>query len=106
MLTLAWIYRPQLLTCDRYPLSKLLEVFYTRELAARTKTGGKSGVIINYVNPGLCHSRLSRDATFFLEVMKFFLARKTEHGSRTLVNAAAMGEETHGAYLSDCHVAE
>ena len=92
--------------CNRYPLSKLLEVFYTRELAARTKASGKSSVIINYLNPGLCHSRLSRDGPFLLEVMKFFLARSTEKGSRTLVNAAAQGEESHGAYLSDCHVAE
>ncbi|KAI9851406.1 MAG: CDP-diacylglycerol--glycerol-3-phosphate 3-phosphatidyltransferase [Thelocarpon superellum] len=72
---------------ERYPLSKLLEVFYVRELAARTKTSGKGNVIINCVNPGLCHSSLSREAPFMLEVMKFFLARSTEHGSRSLVPA-------------------
>lgn len=38
--------------------------------------------------------------------MKFFLARSTEQGSRTLVSAATAGEETHGAYLSDCRVAQ
>lgn len=91
---------------DRYQVSKLLEVFYARELAARFQRTGKSNVIINYLNPGLCHSSLSRDGPFFLEIMKFFLARSTEQGSRTLVSAATAGEETHGAYLSDCRVAQ
>lgn len=66
----------------------------------------QSNVIVNYLNPGLCHSSLSRDGPFLLEIIKFLLARSTEHGSRALVNAATAGEETHGAYLSDCHVAQ
>lgn len=90
----------------RYNVSKLLEVFYTRELATRTKQNGKPEVIINFLNPGLCHSSLSREAPFILEVMKFFLARSTEHGSRTLVHAAGAGSESHGQYLSSCRVFE
>ena len=39
-----------------------------------------------------------------LAVLKFFLARSTEHGSRSLVNAVEGGKETHGQYLSDCRV--
>ena len=90
----------------RYPMSKLLEIFYGRELAARTKDNGKSPVTINFLNPGLCHSELTRNAPFFLTILKFFLARSTEHGSRSLVNAAEGGPETHGQYLSNCHVIE
>ncbi|CAF9941430.1 hypothetical protein IMSHALPRED_002573 [Imshaugia aleurites] len=89
---------------DRYQISKLLQVFPCRELAARTKQSGKPNVIINYINPGLCHSELARDAGFGLTVMKFFLARSTEAGSRTIVNAVEGGEETHGQYLSSCQV--
>ena len=89
---------------DRYPLSKLLQVFCVRELAARTKATGRSNVIINCSNPGLCHSKLSREGVLILEIVKFFLARSTEHGSRSMVNAATFGEDTHGAYLSNCHV--
>ena len=88
----------------RYQISKLLQVFPCRELAARTKQSGKPNVIINYINPGLCHSELARDAGFGLAFMKFFLARSTEAGSRTIVNAVEGGEETHGQYLSSCQV--
>ncbi|MCJ1455159.1 hypothetical protein MMC28_005513 [Mycoblastus sanguinarius] len=91
---------------DRYQVSKLLEVFYVRELAARLKMTAKPSVIVNCLNPGFCHSSLSRDGPFSLEIMKFFLARTTEHGSRALVSAATAGEETHGAYLSECHVTQ
>ena len=56
------------------------------------------------LTPGLCHSELSRESGWFLEVMKFFLARSTEQGSRTLCNAVEQGEETHGQYLADCKI--
>lgn len=36
--------------------------------------------------------------------MKMILARSTEVGSRTLVHAGSQGAETHGQFLSDCHV--
>lgn len=84
---------------ERYQTSKLLEVLVCRAIAP--KIAGK-GVILNYVNPGLCHSELSREAPFFLEVLKFFLARSTEVGSRTLVAAAEAGPESHGKYIYNC----
>ncbi|SLM34748.1 short-chain dehydrogenase [Lasallia pustulata] len=87
---------------DRYNVSKLLEVFYTRELAARTKANKKSDVIINFVNPGLCHSELAREAGWGLYILKLLLARTTEYGSRTLVNAVEAGQESHGQYMSNC----
>ena len=83
---------------DRYPTSKLLEVLFVRALAPKIKD---SGVALNILNPGLCHSSLSRDSGFGLEVMKFFLARSTEVGSRTLVAAAAAGAKSHGRYMDD-----
>jgi len=34
------------------------------------------------------------------------IGRTTEVGSRTLVEAAKAGEETHGIYMTDCQVGE
>ncbi|KAI9883361.1 MAG: hypothetical protein M1823_004873 [Watsoniomyces obsoletus] len=94
---------------DRYNVSKLLEVLIVRELAEHTSKSDKSDkVIINTVNPGFCHSELLRDVKggqkAFMAVMKGALARTTEEGSRTLVYAAAAGEDTHGKYMGDCSV--
>lgn len=87
---------------ERYQVSKLLEVLVIRQIAPRIK----GGVVLNMLNPGLCHSELSRDAGLGLAVMKFFLARSTEVGSRTLVAAGLAGEESHGKYMSDAVVAD
>ncbi|KAH8775489.1 short-chain dehydrogenase/reductase [Diaporthe sp. PMI_573] len=87
---------------ERYQVSKLLEVLVIRQMAPRMR----GGVVLNMLNPGLCHSELSRDAGVGLAVMKFFLARSTEVGSRTLVAAGLAGEESHGKYMSDAVVAE
>lgn len=86
---------------ERYPVTKLLEVLLVREMAPRMEG---SGVILNIVNPGLCHSELSRDGPWFLEVIKFFIARSTEVGSRTLCAAAFAGGDSHGKYMHDCKV--
>ncbi|KAK5173287.1 uncharacterized protein LTR77_001968 [Saxophila tyrrhenica] len=88
---------------DRYQDSKLLEVLVVRQLAPKLEG---SGVVLNMLNPGLCHSELSRDGPFVLEVIKFLLARSTEVGSRTLVASAAAGSESHGKYMSDAMVKE
>ncbi|KAJ5994141.1 hypothetical protein N7451_009865 [Penicillium sp. IBT 35674x] len=83
---------------ERYPLSKLLEVLVVQELAGRVRG---SEVIINMVNPGLCHSQLGREAGWGLWLLKQVLARSTEIGSRTLVAGTLSGLESHGAYMSD-----
>ncbi|KAL6716738.1 hypothetical protein ACLMJK_006306 [Lecanora helva] len=90
----------------RYQTSKLLEVFIVRELAARARERSKGKVIMNLANPGLCHSELARDAGYFLYFLKLFLARTSEHGSRSMVNAAADGPDTDGQYLSDGRITE
>lgn len=92
---------------DRYPVSKLLEVLVIREIAPALKG---SNVIMSATNPGFCHSELTRNTGFpqnvGLFLMKMFLARTTEVGSRALVNAAAAGEESHGKYMHDSVVSE
>lgn len=88
---------------ERYPTSKLLVVLSVRALASQLKG---SGIILNNLNPGLCHSELARDSGWMLWLMKLVLARSTEVGSRTLVAGAAAGEESHGTYMSDGHVEE
>jgi len=97
---------------NRYPTTKLLEVFMVRALASRMSSGPHSDqpVILNCLNPGLCHSSLSREAkglmAVMFTVMKFLLARTTEVGSRTLVASAEAGKESHGQYMSNCVVTE
>ncbi len=98
---------------ERYPASKLLEVFGVRELApliTKSSPSGEPDVILSMVNPGLCHSSLSRNAEgirgWFLEFLKLTLARSTEVGSRTLVHGVSVGREAHGKYLSDSRVAD
>lgn len=97
---------------DRYPTSKLLEVFFVRELVEKIKSGShaQESVIINLVNPGLCHSELTRNVTgimaIMMYVMKLLLARTTEVGSRNLVAGACAGPESNGKYMLDCKIGE
>eukprot|EP01117_Protostelium_nocturnum_P000585 TRINITY_DN1066_c0_g1_i1.p1 TRINITY_DN1066_c0_g1~~TRINITY_DN1066_c0_g1_i1.p1 ORF type:complete len:326 (-),score=86.14 TRINITY_DN1066_c0_g1_i1:40-1017(-) len=90
---------------DRYNVSKLLEVLAIRALAERYPS---LPVTVNCVNPGLCHSELLRDADGLIKwgisLMKMALARTTEYGSRTLVNATIQDHEAHGKYMSDCQI--
>lgn len=88
---------------ERYPTSKLLEVLAIRQIAPTMES---SNVILNYLNPGLCHSELGRDAGWGLYFVKLLLARSTEVGSRTLVAATVAGEESHGKYMHDGKVDE
>ncbi|KAK4545408.1 hypothetical protein LTR36_002758 [Oleoguttula mirabilis] len=108
---------------ERYPVSKLLEVFGVRAIADRLPSSSFP-VTIDTVNPGLCHScvspspsppglhlliicrELAREGGWAFVVMKAMLARSTEYGSRTLVHAASQGPESHGQYLSDCKIAQ
>ncbi|KAH7115006.1 dehydrogenase [Dendryphion nanum] len=84
----------------RYNLSKLLEVFWARELASRTKS---KEVIVNTVNPGLCWSQLHReDSTTALWVFRKLFARPAVQGAHALVHAVVVqDQDTHGGYLSE-----
>jgi len=95
---------------DRYSVSKLIEVFVVRELAALMESTNKNGtVILNTLNPGLCYSNILHEsegiARQFMNIFRAVAARTTEVGSRTLVAAAHAGEESHGQYMTDGHVA-
>lgn len=88
----------------RYNVSKLLEVFYVRALASRLEDSKKPEIILNTLTPGLCHSELGRDMGTLFGWMKFFMARTTEMGSRSLVHAAQAGKETMGQFLLNCGI--
>ncbi|UPK92567.1 hypothetical protein LCI18_003502 [Fusarium solani-melongenae] len=82
----------------RYQASKLLQVFLTRELASKLEG---SGVVVNMLQPGMCHSQLTREKGWMVAILQLLLARSTEVGSRTLVAASSAGVESHGAYMRD-----
>ena len=94
---------------DQYFISKLLQIYVVRALAAECPVE-KAGVTINCVQPGFVKSGLFKVEGFvakaFGMVMNGLIARSTEAGSRTLVHAASQGRDTHGGYLSDCMVDE
>ncbi|KAL2680463.1 hypothetical protein Neosp_008064 [[Neocosmospora] mangrovei] len=70
----------------------------------------ETGVIINILNPGLCKTELNRNARGFMKyqilMLRLFLGRTPEQGSRTLLHAAVAGTESHGKYVSDCEIKE
>ncbi|KAH9969289.1 hypothetical protein BGW80DRAFT_1177028 [Lactifluus volemus] len=91
---------------NRYPLSKLLNVFFVRELTKRLPAN--SPVIVTAVNPGLCKSQLIRNQSFLVRliaaIVMILIGRTTEEGSRQLVWAAVGGVgrefELRGGYVS------
>ena len=92
---------------DRYNVSKLLEILVVREIFDKViKDPAEYPVIINMVNPGLCHSELADVLGLPIKILKAIFARKTEVGSRTLVDAALQGQESMGQYISDCKIEE
>ncbi|KAJ9143866.1 putative Short-chain dehydrogenase [Pleurostoma richardsiae] len=91
---------------QRYPLSKLMQIYAGRELASLLPLSD-TGVVINLVNPGLCSTELARESGWTLmrlqiEVMRRLVGRTAEEGSRTLLHGAFAGPESHGKYLSAC----
>ena len=92
----------------RYCQSKLLEVLYCRVLAEKMKESGKPFVILNYMNPGLCHSNLAGEAgqTWTARFFKGILARRTDVGARTEVAAVTLGKESHGKFINNGYISE
>lgn len=95
---------------DRYNVTKLVQLFIIRSFAREMSSGAHSGqkVILNNVNPGLCHSELLRDVSLiqkvFITAMKAALARTTEVGSRNYLAGVSGGKDTHGEWISECIV--
>ncbi|KAL8654554.1 MAG: hypothetical protein Q9210_001426 [Variospora velana] len=94
-------------TGERYSVSKLLEQFFVTSLVQRVPS---SKMVVNLVNPGLCHGTglhtdLSGVAAFLFGLFKRAIGRSTSIGARNLVSAAVvLGDESHGKYTSDCRV--
>ncbi|KAK5119626.1 hypothetical protein LTR85_007455 [Meristemomyces frigidus] len=87
----------------RYNDSKLLLVLYGQKLAA---TAAGADVCITFLNPGYCLSNLKPAHSVGEKVFEKILARSTDEGAWTLVDAVA-AEKTkgrHGAYLDDIAV--
>ncbi|KAF3394818.1 Short chain dehydrogenase yanD [Talaromyces pinophilus] len=84
----------------QYPITKLLEIYAVHQLAS-LRPVSDTGVIINAVSPGLCYSELDRNSSTYLRmalgVMRKFLARTSEEGSRNFLQAVFAGSESHGA---------
>ncbi|OOF95031.1 hypothetical protein ASPCADRAFT_208644 [Aspergillus carbonarius ITEM 5010] len=88
---------------ERYRTSKLLDILLARELADRV---AGDPVVVNCLNPGLCRSQLSREMdTAAVRMILRLLGRTLEVGGRTLVAAAAAGQESHGQYMSNGELA-
>ncbi|EHK42628.1 uncharacterized protein TrAtP1_002338 [Trichoderma atroviride] len=95
----------QALMSGRYPLSKLLVLYATREIAERAKSSNKGKFIINSPNPSWCKSDLGKEMeSFGYNVAEKIMARSTEEGSRALVHGLLSDETSNGQYLSNCHV--
>ena len=91
---------------DRYPVTKLLSLLWTKSLASRVPS---SEIIISAPAPGFCKTGLFRDmsgiAGVILRLAMVLLGRSAEDGARCLVDAAlTKTEETHGLFLSEMSV--
>lgn len=94
---------------DRYNVSKIIEIFGTREMAKLMEASPKEGkVILNCLNPGHCRSEMMRETTgmfkYFVKGITALMARTTEVGARTLIAGVAAEYETHGTYMDDSKV--
>jgi retinol dehydrogenase-12 len=85
---------------ERYYTSKLLNVFWFRELASRVDA---QQIIINGTNPGFINSQLHRhDPSSAFKVLKKLLAWAPEQGAYFLVDATVTKKaESHGAYIQE-----
>lgn len=95
----------QALMSGRYPLSKLLVLYATREIVERAKSSNKSNFIINAPNPSWCKSDLGKEfKSSGLIMAEKVMARSTEEGSRALVHGLLADETSNGQYLTNCKV--
>ncbi|KAG7444404.1 NAD(P)-binding protein [Guyanagaster necrorhizus] len=103
---------PSNMQSERYNLTKLLNVFFTRSLQSRLP----ESIIVNAINPGFCESELRRSLTttwymaFADWAMVKLIGYTTEEGSRQLVWAAVGGGEEEnslrGGYVSFSKIVE
>ncbi|KAF4455278.1 NAD-P-binding [Fusarium albosuccineum] len=90
---------------DRYSVSKLLVIYAARQIAKLATTpSGECDIVVNYICPGACKSDLARDwrslpQRILLYLIQSVICKTTEEGSRTLVYASGLGEESHGQWI-------
>ena len=91
----------------RYMDSKLLELLLFRHVFQLLveHPDVKGNVVWNILNPGFCHSELSRDGqglkAIIGRLMKLCLARTQEMGGRPIATGAIASKETDGQYMHD-----
>ncbi|CAG9981554.1 unnamed protein product [Clonostachys byssicola] len=90
----------------RYPLTKLIEIYAGRYLATLAPVE-RTGVVINYLDPGLCYTNLTSNvdpklADVIENERNTYFGRTPEMGSRTLIAAAVQGKESHGRLSGSC----
>ncbi|KAJ7025813.1 hypothetical protein C8F04DRAFT_1127180 [Mycena alexandri] len=95
----------------RYHVTKLLSILFVRALTARLPPD--SPLIVTAVNPGFCHSDLTRGLSGIVSVLEKLFALifsfSTEVGSRQFVFAALAledSEELRGSYISGSKIVE
>ena len=85
-------------------------MFAIQEIAEQVTASEKGKVVVNHSNPGWVVTEVMREWTglklFIFKIFRAIFARSTEVGSRTTINAAEGGEETHGHFLDDCTIGE
>ncbi|KZV64273.1 NAD(P)-binding protein [Peniophora sp. CONT] len=95
----------------RYLVSKLLNILFVRELAARVP---HTKVVVNTVSPGYCYSSLRRKAGLFdrfrMSILDLVLGNTTEQGGRRVAWAAIADrhceKRMHGAYTAYMEITE
>ncbi|KAK6209436.1 hypothetical protein LQW54_006289 [Pestalotiopsis sp. IQ-011] len=91
----------------RYPFTKLIQVLAARQLASMLPVDRRR-VVLNYVNPGLCKTGLSRHVGLVtrlqINTAKTLLGRTAEQGSRNLLYGLVAGKESHGCYIGNCEI--
>ncbi len=83
---------------QRYYTTKLLNVLWTRELAAKI---ARKEVVINSVNPGFCYSGLHRhEKSGIIKIFLWLFGWTTKQGGHCLADALVEHDDSHGQYLS------
>ncbi|PBK91021.1 NAD(P)-binding protein [Armillaria gallica] len=103
---------PSNMQSERYKVTKLFNVFFSRSLQSRLP----ESIIVNAINPGFCQSELRRSTTdtWYMALADWvtvkLLGYSTEEGSRQLVWGAVGGGEDEkrlrGAYVSFSEIVE
>ncbi|KAJ7144994.1 short-chain dehydrogenase [Mycena crocata] len=96
---------------NRYDVTKTLLLMFADELTARLPVA--SPISIMNVNPGFCHSGLTRETEsklfgkLLVGAFKKIVARPAEAGSRTIVHAVVTpdADRFHGQYMTTCEIA-